>query len=145
MYAVIRLRSGIGVKGKIKRTLELLNLTRQNHCVIVGENELPMLRKVKDYVTWGEIDRETLKKIILKRGRLPGNKRLDENKIQQIYGKEVDQVVEEIMNTGHVEGMKKVFRLSPPKKGYKSIKRHYPKGDLGYRGDAINELLKRMI
>ena len=145
MYAVIRLRSDIGVKHKIKRTLELLNLTRQNHCVIVGEKELPMVKKAKDYVTWGEVDKEVLKKMILKRGRLPGNKKLDEERIKQMFGKDIEQLADEIIKTGKVEGMKKVFRLSPPRKGYKSIKRHYPKGDLGYRGNAINELLKRMI
>lgn len=36
-------------------------------------------------------------------------------------------------------------KLKPPKGGFKSIKEMYPKGDLGYRGEKINELLKRMI
>ncbi len=40
---------------------------------------------------------------------------------------------------------KKVHHMKPPKKGYKSLKRHYPKGDLGYRGAAINDLIKRMM
>lgn len=39
----------------------------------------------------------------------------------------------------------KVFNLPPPKRGYKSIKKAFPKGDLGYRGKEINELIKRMI
>ncbi len=39
----------------------------------------------------------------------------------------------------------KVHRLKPARKGLKSIKRHYPKGDLGYRGAAINDLIKRMM
>lgn len=43
------------------------------------------------------------------------------------------------------KGDKKVFRLSPPSKGYKSIKKPFPKGDLGYRGDKINDLLERML
>jgi len=44
-----------------------------------------------------------------------------------------------------LEKIEPVFRLTPPSKGFKSIKEHYPKGDLGYRGKEINELLKRMI
>ncbi|MBI5332475.1 MAG: uL30 family ribosomal protein [Candidatus Aenigmarchaeota archaeon] len=36
-------------------------------------------------------------------------------------------------------------KLCPPLKGFRAIKIHYPKGDLGYRGDKINELLQRMI
>jgi large subunit ribosomal protein L30 len=36
--------------------------------------------------------------------------------------------------------------LTPPSKGFrKSIKQHYPDGELGYRGKEINVLLKRMI
>jgi ribosomal protein L30/L7E len=37
------------------------------------------------------------------------------------------------------------IRLKPPLKGFKSIKNMWPKGDLGYRGDKINELVKRMM
>ena len=42
-------------------------------------------------------------------------------------------------------GNKKVVSLKPPKGGFKSLKQMYPKGDLGYRGQTINELIKRMI
>src|SRR3972149_4505561 len=40
---------------------------------------------------------------------------------------------------------KKTHQMKPPKKGFRSIKRHYPKGDLGYRGAAINDLIKKMV
>lgn len=42
----------------------------------------------------------------------------------------------------------KVYRLSPPKKGFerKGIKKDFKKGGaLGYRGEKINDLLERMI
>ena len=42
--------------------------------------------------------------------------------------------------------IKPVFRLIPAKGGFKfSIKDNYPRGEIGYRGDKINELLERMI
>jgi large subunit ribosomal protein L30 len=44
-----------------------------------------------------------------------------------------------------VRGIKPVFRLTPPAQGFKSTKLAYPEGDLGYRGDKINELIERMI
>lgn len=37
------------------------------------------------------------------------------------------------------------FGLKPPVGGLKSIKLDWPRGDLGYRGAAINELVKRML
>ena len=40
---------------------------------------------------------------------------------------------------------KDVFRLSPPKGGFKSVRRYWPKGDLGYRGKEIEKLIERMI
>ncbi|MBI4895753.1 MAG: uL30 family ribosomal protein [Candidatus Aenigmarchaeota archaeon] len=40
---------------------------------------------------------------------------------------------------------KKISRLNSPKKGFKATKMIYPKGDLGYRGDKINELIERMM
>jgi len=36
-------------------------------------------------------------------------------------------------------------RLKSPAKGFRAIKKPYPKGDLGYRGKEINELIKRMM
>ena len=44
--------------------------------------------------------------------------------------------------------LKKYFRLNAPRKGFgrKGIKHPYQNGGaLGYRGQAINELIKRMI
>jgi ribosomal protein L30/L7E len=44
-----------------------------------------------------------------------------------------------------VNGEKRGLGLKPAKGGLKAIKKRYPKGDLGYRGDKINELIKKMI
>ena len=35
--------------------------------------------------------------------------------------------------------------LKPPKGGFKSKKLHYPRGVLGYNGERINELVKKML
>jgi len=42
-------------------------------------------------------------------------------------------------------GNKKVVRLKSPRGGLKSIKLQYPKGNIGYNGDAINDLIRKMI
>ena len=40
----------------------------------------------------------------------------------------------------------KYFNLHPPKGGFrKSIKWHFPKGELGYRGKRIDDLVLRML
>lgn len=57
------------------------------------------------------------------------------------WGEASTESIEKLKRKG--EG--KVLRLHPPSKGYRSVKKHFPKGDLGYRGDKINELLGRMV
>ena len=51
---------------------------------------------------------------------------------------------EEILDKLRKKGNESVFRLAPPEHGFKSLKYHFPKGDLGFRGENINALIKRM-
>jgi len=149
MLAVIRIRGDIGVKKEVKDTLKMLNLYRKNTCVIIPETPyfLGMIRKAKDYITWGEISEDVLKKMVEKRGRLEGDKKIDDAFLKKNKIKNMDEIIKKITEGKIKEiGIKPYFRLSPPSKGFKgSVKQHYPKGVLGYRKDKINELLKRMI
>lgn len=141
MYAVIRLRGTVKAKKEVIDTLKMLRLNRKMHCVLIKETPdlKGMVRRVKDYVTWGEINDDILKLLIQKRGRKIGNRRVSKEEVNKIFN--------EIKNNNiKNSGIKPVFRLTPPSKGFKkSIKQHYPKGELGYRRKEINELLKRMI
>ena len=143
MYAVVRVRGTVGVNEQVERTLKLLNLEKPNHCTIIPSTDsyAGMLQKVKDYVTWGEVDEETLRLLVERKGMKPGNKRLE--------GKEVEKVLEIIKRDGiKNSGIKPVFRLAPPRKGYErgGIKKPYKMGGaLGYRGKDINTLIKRML
>ena len=63
----------------------------------------------------------------------------------------MDALAEAIVNVevdfSSLPDVKPVFRLSPPSKGYKgkTKKSYVAGGEAGYRGEAINDLLKRMI
>jgi large subunit ribosomal protein L30 len=142
LFAVVRVRGSVGVTRRLYDTLMMLRLHRINHCVIVPKNQNyeGMLKKARYFITWGEIDRETLEKMIAKRGRFAGDKRVKDVS----YAKELAHFI----FSGKVvkeTGIKPVFRLSPPSKGYESTKALFPRGSLGYRGEKINELIKRMI
>jgi large subunit ribosomal protein L30 len=152
MYAVIRVRGRTGIKRNIKDNLDMLNLTRISHCVILPENPSykGMLQKGKDYITWGEISEETFKELFLERGRLPGNKRITEEYVKENTDySSIDDLALAIYNgetTLRDSGMKPIFRLNPPRKGYENTKKTYPEGGtLGYRSDKINDLIARMI
>ncbi len=152
MYAVVRIRGRVGVRKEVEDTLRMLRLKRVNNCVLVPENPSfkGMLEKAKDYITWGEINKETLVALLRKRLRLKGDKRVDEKILKEVtdfnsFEEFADALLEGKIRLKDFERLNPVFRLTPPSKGFKSVKQHWPKGDLGYRGEAINELLERMI
>ena len=70
--AAVKVRGVINALTPIKDTLLMLKLHRTNYCVILENNpsNLGMLKTAKDYLTWGEIDDETLKLLIQKKGEL---------------------------------------------------------------------------
>ena len=123
--AVIRIRGIIGLKKDIKDTLKMLRLYNKNWCVVVDATPsvLGMIKKVKDYITWGEIDDETFSLLKEKRGEKTKNKK----------GEEV---------------LKPFFRMHPPRGGFerKGIKIPFNLGGaLGNRKEKINDLIKKMI
>ena len=154
-FLVIRVRSDRGVRPKIRDTMSMLNLTRVNHAVLVPDTPAytGMLRKAKDYVTWGEIEAGTIANLLSERGRMTGDKPVNDAVIKA--GSEystIKALAEAIASgeakTGDVDGLKPVFRLHPPRgpKGWGGIKRSFSVGGaLGFRGEAIAALAGRMI
>lgn len=139
VIAIVRVRGVSGIKPDIKKTMELLKLTRKHHCVLYKEDTASlkgMLNICKDYCTWGNISGETLRSLIEKRGRFIGDKRVPSNQVEKIA---------KSIEAGEKTEIKPVFRLSPPSKGWEPLKDRYPKGALGPRGEEINLLLRRMI
>ncbi len=151
MYAAIRVRGKVNVSPGIKKTLELLRLDRVNHLALVRKEQKGMLEKTQSFITFGEINEETLAIAVEKRGRLLGNKKiskdfLKEKKIASF--KELAKSIIEGKTRLEDVGIKPILRLTPPKKGYEraGIKKSYSVGGaLGYRASDINKLVKRMI
>ena len=154
VFLVVRVRGTLKVKPDIKETLRLLRLNRVNHCVVIPETReyKGMLQKAKDYITWGEADKQTLIELIGSRGRLDGDipltdKLLKERTPFKNPEELADAILKGDISLKDIEGVKPVFRLSPPAKGgYEGIKRSFKTGGaLGYRGEEINKLVSRMI
>ena len=151
MFLVIRIRGTTGVKQGIASTLEMLRLNRISHAVLVEENPSyeGMLQKGKDYITWGEVDLETLTELVEKRGRLVGGARITEEYLAENTDYSTFEELANALLNGEIKAqdidMKPVFRLHPPRKGYKGIRHSVNEGgSLGYRGEDINNLAKRM-
>ena len=67
--AVVRVRGLTGVRYDIDATLKKLRLYKKNYCVVVPNtgSYVGMIKKINDYVTWGDIDENTYKELIEKR------------------------------------------------------------------------------
>jgi len=149
---VVRIRGGVDAQKTVEATLTMLRMERNNYATILKESPsyIGMLRKVKDYVTWGEPDIETVKLLLEARGKITGDEKVTDDVLKGLGYESLEKLATAIV-AGEVEfsqlnGIKPFFRMHPPKKGFKrTVKRPYKDhGELGYRGEAINELIKRM-
>ncbi len=137
--AVVLVRSWNGSNPDTKETLRILRLVRKNFCVVLNSSAtaIGMAKKVKDYVTWGEIDEATYKQLVEKRGELylaplEDRHKKYSSKVLEFSGKKY----------------KPYFRLNSPKKGFgrKGIKIPFGVGGaLGYRGEKMADLVLRML
>jgi len=119
MIALIRIKGRVGVSYIINETLDRLRLRKKYTCVVLKgtEEELGMIKKVEDFIAFGDINETTHKELVKIRGR-----------------------------KGKDGKLKPFFRLHPPRKGIDS-KKHFgvKKGVLGNNGDKINDLILRML
>ena len=131
LVAVVRVRGRVNVRSDITETLNRLNLKRVNNCALVRVTDSynGMLNKCSNHVAYGEINEETLTALLAK------------------HAKEIDpkEVMDSKFNTNKLKEYIP-FRLHPPRHGYKSTKHAFKQGgSLGYMGESINGLIKRMV
>ena len=164
-YAVVRLRGIPTTPRNIAATLDLLRV-RMNFTMVVvagSPSELGRIEQVNDWVTWGEVDADTLAEVLKKRGRIVGDKPLTLEYLQKWGWSSFEEVALAYV-TGEINSLsckkwsggggrppcipylKPFFRLHPPRGGLNSVKLHFSVGgDLGYRGPLINDLIRRML
>jgi large subunit ribosomal protein L30 len=82
---------------------------------------------------------------------LEGDRRLSEETVKETGYESIEKLAQALhqgeVDLTKVKKLKPFFRMHPPKRGFKrSVKRPYgSKGELGYRGEAINELAEKMV
>ena len=151
--AVVKVRGTISAQREARATLAMLHLSKTNHAVLVMNTHsiLGMLKRVQSYITWGEITREMLTELLAKKGRLAGNKRLTAEYLKTIGYKTVGDLADGIASCevefAKLPNIQPLFKLHPPSKGYKGTtkKNFRAGGEAGYRGESINDLVKRMM
>ncbi|MCD6244831.1 MAG: 50S ribosomal protein L30 [Candidatus Korarchaeota archaeon] len=152
--AVVRIRGRVDIKPDIRYTLDMLHIRRKFWATIIPltPSYRGMLHKVKDYTTYGEISRDTLIELLRNRGELTNGGKLTDSWLKENTEFSTIEELADALISGKarlhkLEWLKPYFRLTPPKGGFKrTTKRAWTDGgELGYRGDEINKLLRRMI
>ena len=142
MVAVIRIAGMVKVRKDVAETLDRLKLRRKYACIIVdvsNKNIVGMLKRVKHYIAYGDIDSKTLEKLIEERAESEEGRK---HKIE-INAGEIAKGLMEGKKLADFK-LKGFFRLHPPRKGIDS-KLQYPKGVLGNNKKDINKLIERML
>lgn len=141
MRAIIRIHGLVDISEEVENTLYRLRLRRKYSCIILRDDKEKegMLKKIRNFVAYGEIDKKTFVELVKKRGQV----------LQKGEKINAEEIVEKFTNSKTEEkldkfGIKPFFRLHPPRGGIKS-KLHYPKGVLGNHGKKINDLIMRML
>ncbi len=121
MIAMIRIAGRVNVRKDIDETFNRLKIMKKLTCTFIDSSDkvkMGMLKKLRQYVAYGKVSDEFMKKVIDKRGQIA------KDKDKKYRG---------------------FCRLHPPIGGFKkSTKLAYPKGILGEHKD-IDKLLERML
>jgi len=138
MICIIRIRGRVGINKDINETLNRLRLRKKYSCVVINpkKEQLGMIKKIRDFVAFGEINGKMFEKLIETRSQIVDkSKKIDAKKIVEAIGK--GKKYQDL-------NLKPFFRLHSPRKGI-NAKLHFPKGVLGNNKDEINKLLERML
>ena len=152
VIVAVKIRGEISGQREAKETNAYLGLSHTNHAVLIDNRPayMGMLQRSQSYLTWGEASKETVTVLLKERGKA-GSVKLSDEYAQKVGYKTLDDLAEAIYNCkieyNKLEGITKTFRLRPPKKGYKgkTKKSFRAGGEAGYRGEAINKLVQRMV
>lgn len=146
---------------KAKKIMQLLRLRQLHNGVFIKLNRatINMIRIVEPYVTYGYPTRDTVRKLIYKRGFGKVNRSRialnDNSVIEKALGEKtnvkcVEDLIHEIWTVGpnfkQANNFLWPFKLSSPLRGFEKKRHPYQQGGVwGNREEKINELVSRMM
>ena len=150
----------VRIPKEIQLILSKLNLKELNNAIILFYNKdnFKMVKLIESYVTWGYINKNTIGDLLRKRGSVTvGNNEpneLENTRIEDALGKLgivcIEDIIHELTyeskNAKDVLNFLGYFKLEANDDGFEKANISFEKGgSQGFRGDKINELLKKMI
>lgn len=139
MILVIRISGMVDVPPRIKEGLNRLRLRRKYVAVLLKSTpeNLKLLIRLRNYVAYGDIDKETLCLLIEKRALPKPNTKKPST----------EKIIEQFEKSSRNLDIKPFFRLHPPRGGIDS-KKHFgvtKNAVLGDNKKNINALVRRML
>lgn len=154
LIAALRIRGPSGLSGTVEKTFTLLSLPRSNTLALMPSNNavLGMLNKLKAYIVWGEVTKETLLLLLEKQRRAGNRSGFTRERMKEMGCDSFEALAEMIYNNPRVlkdlaaRGFRALFQLHPPRRGFKRSTKALAGtgGGAGYIGAEINELISRM-
>lgn len=140
MILIIRISGMVNMTEKMQETLYRIKLRRKYAAVLLQltTNNIKLLRRIRNHVAYGNINREALIELIKKRAQ-------PKDKSKKINSEKVLEQLEK-GNLGSLD-IKPFFRLHPPRGGI-DAKNHFgtsKKAVLGDNKEKINDLVRRML
>jgi len=151
----IRIKGSFGIPRPLEKALETLRLKGKFNAVLLENTpaDVGMLRKVKDYVTWGEANTTDIATVLRERGELSGGTEMTDKAIHDKFGETSIHDLALALIQGKItlrelrqKGLNPVFRLRPPSGGFEgSGKRAFGSGgELGKRQAPLSVLIAHM-
>lgn len=139
MIITIRISGLVGRNKNIKETLHRLRLRRKYTAVLLKSTQenLKLLKKIRDHIAYGDIDKQTLLELIEKRAILK----------KKGYKIKPESIISQLEKDSKNLDIKPFFRLHPPRGGI-DAKNHFGtsrKAVLGDNKEKINDLVRRML
>ncbi len=150
----------VRIPKEIQLILAKLNLKELNNAIILFYNKdnFKMIKLIESYITWGYINKNSIEELLRKRGSITfGNNEpneLENAHIEDALGKLgivcIEDIIHELTyeskNAKDVLNFLGYFKLEANDDGFEKANISFEKGgNQGFRGDKINELLKKMI
>jgi len=153
MQALVQLRGEVNQSQAVRDTLNMLNLHKVNHCVLVPETPTyrGMITKANDWVAHGTPTQEAVETVLRKRAEAAeGDAAIDDEWLAENTDYDSFEALAEALlaeeTTLREQGLSPTLRLHPPRGGHGGIK-HPTKegGQLGkHETEDISKLLEAM-
>ncbi|RZD30667.1 hypothetical protein CXT76_02035 [Candidatus Parvarchaeota archaeon] len=114
MILVIRISGMIGLTKEMQESLHRIRLRRKYSATLLEETSFnrKLLKKIRNFIAYGDIEDQEIKKLIAKRGEAKENKKIV-----------VEDSLEQIKKSGFLKSnLKPFFRLHPPRGGIETKK-----------------------